>query len=39
MEHGTMMARMKQDGVAQDIIETMRTLGEYLWPAADWSQF
>jgi len=38
-EHGTMMARMKQDGVAQDIIETMRTLGEYLWPSADWSQF
>jgi hypothetical protein len=36
-EHASVMARFRLDGFAPDILDTMRDLGRYLWPAADWS--
>jgi len=30
---------LKDHGAAPDIVEMMKDIGQYLWPAADWSRF
>ncbi len=37
--HSAMLVFLKEKGVASDIVETMRNLGEYLWPESDWARF
>ncbi|MSU33055.1 MAG: hypothetical protein EXS25_10460 [Pedosphaera sp.] len=37
--HSGMLVFLKQQEVAPDIIETMRDLGKFLWPQADWDRF
>ena len=37
--HSGMLVFLKQQEVAPDIIETMRDLGKFLWPQADWERF
>ena len=37
--HAGVIEFLKQKGCAQDIIDSMKELGQYLWPAADWSRF
>ena len=38
-EHSSMLLRMRADGFAADIHDTMLSLAEYLWPDADWSAY
>jgi len=37
--HTGVLVFLKQQGVAQDIVDSMREIGQYLWPAADWSRY
>jgi hypothetical protein len=37
--HATVMLGFRQNGVASDILASMRAMAQYLWPAADWSSY
>ena len=38
-EHSSVILRMRGDGIASDILDTMHALALYLWPSADWSAY
>jgi len=37
--HAGVLNNFKKAGVSQDIVDTMKELGQFLWPAADWSRY
>jgi hypothetical protein len=37
--HAGVLDHLKQSGVSQDIVDSMKELGQFLWPAADWSKY
>jgi hypothetical protein len=36
--HGGMLVHFKNNGAAPDIVETMRRIGRFLWPDANWER-